>query len=295
VPDTCTVLHNAIGTAPGMWFEKDGKIFISMPGVPMEMKGLIMNEVIPRLKKKFQLPFIIHKTAFTFGMGESMIAEKIKDFENSLPANVKLAYLPGYGLVKLRLTMVAGDKDAAEKTIVPLFDQLKELVKDVLVSDEDEGLEVAIGKILMAKNKTIATAESCTGGYIAHLITTVPGSSRYFKGSVVSYANEVKEKVLHVHNNTLTTVGAVSEETVREMVSGALQQLNTDYAVATSGIMGPDGGTAEKPVGTVWIAVGNNERIKTVKINLRFDRKRNIEQTALTALNFLRKFILTNE
>jgi len=228
-------------------------------------------------------------------MGESMIAEKIKDFENSLPANVKLAYLPGYGLVKLRLTMVAGDKDAAEKTIVPLFDQLKELVKDVLVSDEDEGLEVAIGKILMAKNKTIATAESCTGGYIAHLITTVPGSSRYFKGSVVSYANEVKEKVLHVHNNTLTTVGAVSEETVREMVSGALQQLNTDYAVATSGIMGPDGGTAEKPVGTVWIAVGNNERTKTVKINLRFDRKRNIEQTALTALNFLRKFILTNE
>jgi len=163
------------------------------------------------------------------------------------------------------------------------------------VSDEDEGLEVAIGKILVVKNKTIATAESCTGGYIAHLITTVPGSSRYFKGSVVSYANEVKEKVLHVHNDTLTTVGAVSEETVREMVSGALQQLNTDYAVATSGIMGPDGGTAEKPVGTVWIAVGNNERIKTVKINLRFDRKRNIEQTALTALNFLRKFILTNE
>ena len=295
VPDTCTVLHNAIGTAPGIWFEKDGKIFISMPGVPMEMKGLIMNEVIPRLKKKFQLPFIIHKTAFTFGMGESMIAEKIKDFENSLPANIKLAYLPGYGLVKLRLTMVAGDKDAAEKTIVPLFDQLKELVKDVLVSDEDEGLEVAIGKILVVKNKTIATAESCTGGYIAHLITTVPGSSRYFKGSVVSYANEVKEKVLHVHNNTLTTVGAVSEEAVREMVSGALQQLNTDYAVATSGIMGPDGGTAEKPVGTVWIAVGNNERTKTVKINLRFDRKRNIEQTALTALNLLRKFILTNE
>jgi PncC family amidohydrolase len=265
-----------------------------MPGVPMEMKGLILNEVIPRLKERFQLPGIIHKTAFTFGMGESMIAEKIKDFEAALPANIKLAYLPGYGLVKLRLTMVSDNKEDGEKIIAPLFDQLKELVKDVLVSDEDEGLEVAIGKILVEKNKTMATAESCTGGYIAHLITTVPGSSRYFKGSVVSYANEAKEHLLHVNHETLATNGAVSEETVRQMISGTLKELNTDYALATSGIMGPDGGTPEKPVGTVWIAVGNNERIKTLKLNLRFDRKRNIEQTALTALNFLRKFILNN-
>lgn len=292
VPDTCTVLHNAIGTAPGMWFEKDGKIFVSMPGVPVEMKGLIVNEVIPRLKERFQLPFIIHKTAFTFGMGESMIAEKIKDFETALPTSVKLAYLPGYGLVKLRLTMMSDDKEHAEQIISPLFEQLKGLVKNVLVSDEDEGLEVAIGKLLLQKNKTVCTAESCTGGYIAHLITTVPGSSRYFKGSVVSYANEIKENTLHVHRETLTAAGAVSEETVSEMVTGALQQLNADYALATSGIMGPDGGSAEKPVGTVWIGVGNKERIKTVKLNLLFDRKRNIEQASLTALNFLRKFIL---
>ncbi len=266
-----------------------------MPGVPVEMRGLVMNEVIPRLKDQFRLPFIIHKTAFTFGMGESMIAEKIKDFENALTENVKLAYLPAYGMVKLRLTMTGSNKEEAENIILPLFEQLKELVKDVLVSDEDEGLEIVMGKLLMKKNKTVCTAESCTGGYIAHLITTVPGSSQYFKGSVVSYANEIKENVLYVHHETLTANGAVSEETVREMVAGALQQLNTDYAVATSGIMGPDGGTADKPVGTVWIAAGNNERIKTVKINLRFDRKRNIEQTALTALNFLRKFILNNE
>ena len=294
VPDVCTVLHNARGSAPGMLFEKNGKIFISMPGVPHEMKGLMMDEVIPRLQKQFTLPAIIHKTAFTFGMGESMIAEKIKGFEEALPAHIKLAYLPGYGLVKLRLTMISDDKQKAEDEINPLFSQLKELVKDILVADEDEGLEVTIGKILLRKNKTMATAESCTGGYIAHLITTIPGSSAYFKGSVVSYANEAKENVLSVKHETLNTHGAVSEETVREMVSGVLKEMKTDYALATSGIMGPDGGSEEKPVGTVWIAAGNRERTITMKLNLRFDRKRNIDQTALAALNFLRKFILDN-
>jgi len=310
VPDTCTVLHNERGTAPGMWFEaspsrpggtkggavedSERRIFVSMPGVPYEMKGLIINEVIPRLKQKFQLPFIIHKTAFTFGMGESMIAEKINDFEIALPPNIKLAYLPGYGLVKLRLTMISDNKEQAEKEITPLFNQLKELVNDILVSDEDEGLEVVVGKALLNKNKTMATAESCTGGYIAHLITTIPGSSRYFKGSVVSYANEAKENVLDVNHETLATNGAVSEETVKEMVSGVLKKMNSDYALATSGIMGPDGGSEEKPVGTVWIAAGNAEKTETLKLNLRFDRQRNIEHTALSALNFLRKFILNN-
>lgn len=294
VPDVCTVLHNQIGTAPGMWFEKDGKIFVSMPGVPMEMKGLITNEVVPRLKIKFQLPQIIHKTAFTFGMGESLIAERIKDFEDALPPDIKLAYLPGYGLVKLRLTMIADNKEKGEKRIEPLFSQLTELVKDVLVSDEDEGLEVVVGKLLIKQNKTLATAESCTGGNIAHLVTSVPGSSKYFKGTVVSYANEAKENVLHVKGNTLIKAGAVSEETVKEMVTGVLKTMNTDYAIATSGIMGPDGGSADKPVGTVWIAVGNKEKTETLKLNLRFDRIRNIEQTSLSALNFLRKFIINN-
>jgi nicotinamide-nucleotide amidase len=294
VPDVCTVLHNQIGTAPGMWFEKEEKIFVSMPGVPIEMKGLIINEVIPKLKTKFQLPVIIHKTAFTFGMGESMIAERIKDFESALPAHIKLAYLPGFGLVKLRLTSISDNNETKEKEIAPLFDRLKELVRDVLVSEVDEGLEVAIGKALLKQNKTMATAESCTGGNIAHLITTVPGSSQYFKGTVVSYANEAKENVLHVNHNTLMSVGAVSEETVREMVTGVLKTMNTDYALATSGIMGPDGGSEEKPVGTVWIAAGNNQKTETLKLNLRFDRVRNIEQTSLSALNFLRKFIINN-
>lgn len=304
VPDVCTVLHNARGTAPGMWFEAspnpskggvlevtDKKIFVSLPGVPIEMKGLIMDEVIPRLQKKFSLPTIIHKTAFTFGMGESMIAERIKDFESALPGNIKLAYLPGYGMVKLRLTMISENKNG-EEIIAPLFTQLKELVKDVLVTDEDEGLEITIGKILLAKNKTMTTAESCTGGYIAHLITTVPGSSKYFKGSIVSYANEAKENLLHVHHDTLTSYGAVSEETVKEMAAGVLNAMNTDFALATSGIMGPDGGSEEKPVGTVWLAAASRNRVETLQLNLRFDRRRNIEQTAVTALNFLRKFIL---
>lgn len=294
VPDVCTVLPNTIGTAPGMWFEKEGKIFVSMPGVPIEMKGLLINEVIPLLKTRFQLPLIIHKTAFTFGMGESMIAERIKDFESALPPHIKLAYLPGFGLVKLRLTMVADNKETGEKEIEPLFSKLKQLVNDVLVSDEDEGLEVAIGKLLLKQNKSMATAESCTGGNIAHLITTIPGSSQYFKGTVVSYANEAKENVLHVNHDTLTSAGAVSEETVREMVKGVLKTMNTDYALATSGIMGPDGGSEEKPVGTIWIAAGNNQKTETLKLNLRFDRIRNIEQASLTALNFLRKFIINN-
>jgi nicotinamide-nucleotide amidase len=271
-----------------------GPVVISLPGVPHEMKGIMTLEVLPRLLAKFKLPAIIHKTAFTFGMGESMIAEKIKDFELALPPHVKLAYLPGYGLVKLRLTMVSDHAEKAQQEMAVLFDQLKEMVKEVLVAGEDEGLETTIGKILRSKGKTMATAESCTGGYIAHLITTIPGSSVYFKGSIVSYANEIKERLLGVERQTLAEAGAVSRQTVKEMVRGALQQLNTDYALATSGIMGPGGGSEEKPTGTVWIAAGCKEKTEYLKLNLRFDRKRNIEQTALSALNFLRKFILDN-
>ena len=294
VPDTCIVLHNAKGTAPGMWFEKDGKIFVSLPGVPSEMKGLMINEVLPRIPKYFELPFIIHRTAFTMGTGESMIAEKIKDFESSLPEHIKLAYLPGYGMVKLRLTSKGDDKEKIEKELDEKFTELKELVSEWLVSDEDESLAMVVQKILKEKNKTIGTAESCTGGYIAHLITSNPGSSVGFKGSVISYANDVKENILGVTDKTLRTVGAVSEETVIQMVKGAIEKLNVDFAVATSGIMGPDGGTDEKPVGTVWIAAGNKGKVETAKLALRFDRERNIEITSHAALNFLRKFILAN-
>lgn len=301
VPDVCTVLHNARGTAPGMWFTpqppKGGfekQIFVSMPGVPHEMKGLMMNEVLPRLKETFDLPVIIHRTAFTMGTGESMIAEKIKDFENALPEHIRLAYLPGYGMVKLRLTAKGNDKGKLEKELNEKFSALKEMVTEWLVSDEDESLAMVVQKILKEKNKTIGTAESCTGGYIAHLITSNAGSSVGFKGSIISYANDVKERVLGVSDKTLRSVGAVSEETVIQMVKGAVEKLQVDFAVATSGIMGPDGGTDEKPVGTVWIAAGNRDKIETAKLAFRFDRARNIEMTAHAALNFLRKFILAN-
>jgi len=296
VPDVCTVLHNARGTAPGMWFRPPAGrgIFISLPGVPHEMKGLIKDEVIPRLLKEFDMPAIVHRTAFTAGLGESMIAELLKDFEPTLPEHIKLAYLPNYGMVKLRLTARGANKEATEKELLPYFEQLLELVSEYLVTNEDEGLEIVLGKILKAKGKTMGTAESCTGGNIAQLITSIPGSSAYFKGSIVSYANEVKENLLAVKPETLKMVGAVSEETVKEMIRGALDNLKVDYALATSGIMGPDGGTAEKPVGTVWIAVGNADKTETLQLNLRFDRRRNIDMTTANALNLLRKFILTN-
>ncbi len=294
LPDVCTVLHNARGSAPGMLFKKDRGVFISLPGVPHEMKGIMTNEVIPRLLSEFDLPAIVHRTAFTAGVGESMIAELLFDFEAKLPSHIKLAYLPNYGMVKLRLTSHGNSKEEVEKELLPYFEELQVLVKEYLVTNEDEGLEVVIGKILKAKNKTMGTAESCTGGYIAHLITSVGGSSAYYKGSVVSYANEVKENVLAVQHDTLVSVGAVSEETVIEMVKGAIETLNVDYALATSGIMGPDGGSDEKPVGTVWIAACNKEKVETIKLNLRFDRQRNISMTAAAALNFLRKFILAN-
>ena len=294
VPDNCFVLHNARGTAPGMLFKKEGRIYISLPGVPHEMKGLMINEVIPLLPKEFSLPAIVHRTAFTAGQGESMIAELLIYFESSLPPHIKLAYLPNYGMVKLRLTSTGNNREELEKEITPYFENLQVLVKDWLVTNEDEGLEIVIGKILKARNKTMGTAESCTGGYIAHLITSIAGSSAYYKGTVVSYSNDVKEHLLDVRSGTLKSAGAVSEETVKEMVKGAIKHLTVDYALAVSGIMGPGGGSAEKPVGTVWIAAGNTERTETWQLNLRFDRERNIQMTASNALNFLRKFILSD-
>lgn len=294
VPDVCTVLHNARGTAPGMLFHKERRVFISLPGVPHEMKGLVISEVIPRLLNDFQMPAIVHKTVFTAGQGESVIAELLKDFEPALPEHIKLAYLPNYGMVKLRLTAKGNSKAEVETELQPYFEKLQELVNEYLVTNEDEGLEIVVGKILKEKNKTMGTAESCTGGYIAHLITSVAGSSAYYKGSVVSYDNTVKENLLGVQHETLMSAGAVSKETVIQMANGAVQTLKVDYALATSGIMGPGGGSEDKPVGTVWIAVASKEKTETLKLNLRFDRQRNIAMTAGNALNFLRKFILSD-
>ncbi len=290
VPDVCTVLKNEVGTAPGMLFEKNNKIFISMAGVPHEMKFIMQKHVLPLLKQKFSLPYIGYKTLLTVGIGESFLAERIKDFEQNLPSTIKLAYLPNHGMVRLRLT-AQGEKQEVERLLDDNFNTLKQEVADVMAIDEDITFEILLGRLLKDKSKTVATAESCTGGYIAHLITTVAGSSKYFKGSVVSYDNSIKENVLHVSNETLLTVGAVSEETVQQMITGVLDVMQTDYALAVSGIMGPGGGSAEKPVGTVWIAVGNHKKTETKKMNFRFDRKRNIELTAINTLYLLCSFI----
>jgi len=294
VPDVCTVIPNNRGTAPGMWFEKAGKIFVSMPGVPNEMKGMMTDSVLPAIREKFHLPFIAHRTLLTAGIGESFLADHISAFETALPSYIKLAYLPNYGMVRLRLTIQGEDPVAMNKELEEQFQKMRQLTAEWMVIDEDLTLQEALGRLLKARGKTMGAAESCTGGYIAHLITSIPGSSQYFKGSVVSYANEVKHQVLGVSSSTLDTVGAVSEETVREMAAGALTTLDTDYVVVTSGIMGPDGGSPEKPVGTVWVAVGNRQRISTQRFWFRFDRLRNIELTATNALNLLRKFILAD-
>ena len=293
VPDVATILKNDVGTAPIMMFEKNEKIYISMPGVPHEMKNAVEKYVLPLLKQRFELPYIGHRTLLTVGIGESFLAERIKGFENSLPQNIKLAYLPNYGMVRLRLT-AQGNKERVEDELNKTFSALKEEVKDVMAIDEDISFEILLGRLLKEKNKTVSTAESCTGGYIAHLITSIAGSSDYFMGSVVSYDNSIKANVLQVRDETLSTVGAVSEETVKEMVSGVLNVMQTDYAVAVSGIMGPGGGSEEKPVGTVWIAVGKQEKIETKKMHFRFDRKRNIELTAVNALYLLCMFIKNN-
>jgi nicotinamide-nucleotide amidase len=294
VPDVCRVIQNKRGTAPGMWFEKDNKIFVSMPGVPNEMKGMMTDAVLPALREKFRLPFIAHRTLLTAGIGESFLADHISAFETALPSYIKLAYLPNYGMVRLRLTIQGEDPLAMEKELQEQFDRMRQLTAQWMVIDEDLTLQEALGKVLKARGKTVGTAESCTGGYIAHLITSIPGSSQYFKGSVVSYANEIKQQVLSVSASTLEKAGAVSEETVREMAAGALAALDTDYVVVTSGIMGPDGGSPEKPVGTAWVAVANRQRIEAQRFWFRFDRQRNIELTATNALNLLRKFILAD-
>ena len=293
VPASCTVIQNKRGTAPGMLFEKNGKIFASMPGVPHEMKGMMTDNVIPFLKKRFAINFILHRTLLTAGVGESTLADHIQDFESALPLHIKLAYLPNYGMVRLRLTANADQAGGLESELDFLFTDLKSRVSEWMVTDEDISLQEALGKLLTGRNQTLSTAESCTGGYVAHLITSIPGSSAYFRGSVIAYDNEIKKKILYVNPAILSAHGAVSEETVRAMVSGAIRNMETDFSVATSGIMGPGGGSVEKPVGTVWIAAGNAREIITQKLWFRFDRQRNTELTAANVLNLLRRFILS--
>ncbi len=294
VPDVCTVLQNKRGTAPGMLFYKGEKIFVSMPGVPHEMQGMMTDDVIPLIQTKFATAHITHRTLLTFGIGESNLADLIQDFEEALPAAVKLAYLPNYGMVRLRLTAQGKDTAATETMVNELFGDLQTRVQAYLVTNEDIPMEKVLGKLLLQKNKTMSTAESCTGGYMAHLITAMPGASAFYSGSVVSYSNDVKENLLGVSRQLLDEHGAVSEAVVIAMLKGNLQSIRSDYGIAVSGIMGPDGGTAAKPVGTVWIAVGNAEKQSTQQLHFRFNRQRNIQLTAVNALNNLRRFIIEN-
>jgi nicotinamide-nucleotide amidase len=292
LPANCTALRNTKGTAWGMWFHEGGKVYVSMPGVPYEMKQIMTDEVLPKLKKTFSLPAIVHKNILTAAIPESFLSEKLTRFEAELPSDIKLAYLPSAGKVRLRLTAAGADRHVLEERLLQQTEKIKAIAGRYIYGYDDDVFEAALGKILLERRKTISTAESCTGGYIAHLITSVAGSSEYFKGSVVSYANEVKQHILGVSSETLEQHGAVSGQTVTEMARGVAEKLNTDYAIAVSGIAGPGGGTPDKPVGTVWVAVGSPENIKTKKYNFPGSRGQNIQWPAVVALEMMRKYLL---
>ncbi len=292
VPDVCEVLFNETGTAPGMLFKKDGVFYFSLPGVPHEMRHLTDNHVIPTIVNNFTTTPIIHRTLLTAGIGESFLAELIADFENNLPEHIKLAYLPNFGMVRLRLTASGLSENELKISIETHFAQLKLAVEEHLVTDLDENMEVVVGKLLKANNQTVATAESCTGGYIGHLLSKHAGSSQFYTGGIISYDNRIKTEFLDVPEHILQTVGAVSQEAVEQMAKAVREKMNADFAVSVSGIMGPSGQTDEKPLGMVWIGVANKEKVVSKVFYLRFDRLRNIEVTANQAINLLRLLII---
>ena len=294
VPESCRVLKNAAGTAPGMWFEKEGTIYISMPGVPYEMKYLMTELVLPELNKRFTSQVIIHRNIMTYGTFESKLADILTDFESGLPDNIKLAYLPASGIIKLRLTGTGTDHNSLLRLVTEQVGKLHKIIPEFIYAEDEESLEMVIGKLLKFAKKTVCTAESCTGGEVAHLLTSVAGSSSYYKGSVIAYANSVKTELLGVEEYIIEKHGAVSQETVKEMAIGARKLLNTDYAVATSGIAGPDGGTETKPAGTIWIAVASEKEVVFEKHVFGNDRITNIKRFTLAALNLLRKQIINS-
>ena len=287
LPLNCVILNNSYGTASGMWFEEKGKIFISLPGVPYEMKGIITEEVIPRLKEKFTLNSIYHKTALTQGIGESFLAEKIDAWENSLHArNLNLAYLPSPGIVKLRITSYRGEQD--KETIDEYFDELKKLIPESIFGFENDSLPKVIGRLLLEKKLSIGTVESCSSGLLASQICSVSGASDYYMGSLLTYSNELKNKLADVSQETLQKYGAVSEEVVKEMAIGGIKKLGFDCCISTSGIAGPTGGTAEKPIGLVWIAIALPTKTLVRKFQFGDNRERTIQMTVSSALNYLR-------
>ncbi len=294
LPTCCTYIPNEIGTAPGMWFEQNGAYWMSMPGVPYEMKKLMKDFVIPKLPQLFDLPVIYHRVIKTVGIGESWLADLIKDWENALPEHIRLAYLPSPGHVKLRLTAFGNDKTNLAQQVSSQIDLVMPLISKYVYGYDEETLESAIGKLLKSEGKTLALAESCTGGYVSHLITSIAGSSGYFLGSVIPYHNEFKQQILGVQAETLTNHGAVSEETVKEMSIGVRKVFGSDFGISSSGIAGPDGGSAEKPVGTVWISCSGKEVLEARKLQLTQDRMLNIQLTAVAILNLLRICINQN-
>lgn len=291
LPVCCTKITNPSGTAPAMWFEKNGKVFVSMPGVPHEMKRIMTESVIPRLLKAFQVPHILHQIVRTVGIGESFLAEKISQWEKDLPPHIQLAYLPGLGGVKLSITSNGTDPVAMRAEMDELLVKLRSRIESFIFSYRDENLEEVVGRMLRDKHLTISIAESCTGGYVSHLITSVPGSSEYFLGSMIPYAYDIKMRQLGVKPETLERFGAVSEPTIIEMANLVRSQFNSDIGLATSGIAGPGGATPEKPVGTVWIAYSDKHQTVTRKLQLGTDRLINIQLASLAVLNLVRHSI----
>ncbi len=295
VPSKCKVLFNKMGTAPGMWMKKENTVYISLPGVPYEMKYIVENEIIPKIVKEYRRPYIIHKTILTYGQGESLVAERLESWENNLPEFIKLAYLPNPGRVRLRLTARGENEQILEKAIQENVESLTKIIGDIIVGfDEDETIEVIIGRLLRQQGKTIATAESCTGGKIAQMLTSVAGASHYFRGSVVCYATDIKVSVLGIDIEIIEKFSVVSEEVAREMALGIKKLLKTDYAIATTGNAGPDKGDADAEVGTVFIALATPTAVFVEEFNFGQPREKVIDRTANKALEIMQKEILKN-
>ena len=288
IPANATFIQNTMGTAPGMWFEQNGVVFISMPGVPYEMKGMMTLTVLPKLQEHFKTPIIFHKVIRTVGIGESYLAEMIETWEDALPENVKLAYLPSIGNVKLRLTGFGEDLQVVESQVEEQFQSVLPIIQEYIYGFGKDELEEVIGKILTERKETVSVAESCTGGYLGHQFTKVSGSSAYFVGGILSYDNSVKINQLGVKPETLNTYGAVSEQTVIEMSENVRTLMKSTYGLATSGIAGPNGGTPEKPVGTIWIAISSEKGVITKQLTLGGSREQNIHLTSINILNLLR-------
>ncbi|WP_369013614.1 CinA family nicotinamide mononucleotide deamidase-related protein [Flavobacterium anhuiense] len=293
VPSTCTVLHNKVGTAPGMWMKKENTVFISLPGVPYEMKYLVEEEIIPKIVREYKRPYIIHKTILTYGQGESLVAERIEQWENNLPEFIKLAYLPNPGRVRLRLTARGTNKEELEEAIESNVQSLDAIIHDIIVGyEENETIETVIGKLLSKQNKTISTAESCTGGRIASLLSSVPGSSSYFKGSVVSYATEAKVNVLGISQDLINQFSVVSAEVASAMALNVKALMKTDYALATTGNAGPSKGDSDAEIGAVFIALATPDGVIVEEFNFGQPREKVIDRTSVKSLEILQKEIL---